>query len=314
MDVVSEERRQLGDRSAVIQTIGELDAQLESLRRESQLTETEEKTFRELSETQSLLAAEKESLDTRLFALTTAKDEYLCILGDLSETLSKQVRDRMARRVPQMDERHRTELEEIATRIGERLAQELNRAIDDEFRVIDTVESLLDDRVEKLEQLNDKIQPFLNKVQNRSLLEDLQKQMQEQLDKLQQMDRLDTEIDTLKSRLSVEDIIAKYQQRLEAYQELADITHRFGRISDDITVGASVEFDRENFRRVFLEQIHMRVLRQQMIEVAAVAEDDYDFEPNSHIEIIATAARSIVEGSVILKKGYNRSILTPTEG
>ena len=165
--------------------------------------------------------------------------------------------------------------------------------------------------IEKLNKeliaLDEKLKPLNEKIGHKDKLEALQKEKQTEEEKLNGIKEKESEIATLKSKLSKEQslFIERHKSLFNAYLDIVMENQKYSEISDaNMTLSSSVKIKQDVFSQNFLEKINKKKPLSSQFGNYFDEKSEYQFKPDKHLCNTENMVKKITSGEIEFNKGF----------
>lgn len=306
-DEKEKELKEFGDKKAISENLKQIKEKIEKLRKESSFTEDEEKQYKELTENIKELKQQESDSITLIEVLEALKVKL--------ELFKKGLNDRLMEAIfPDLDYKFPTLAKEITdkvTKIIDNIVPKLKITFADEINkfpqtIIDENKNL-EQLKEKTRKATEKLTPLAEKVKNKTVFAQLQKEQEDEAVKLKTINDKQVEIEKLKKELITDSIKSKYGQLFKCHQDIVEQNSKYESIPDteDLKLSSIIKIDKDKFAENFVLKINKKRSLNQQFGECFDQENNYVFVSENHLTNINMMIDKITSGKISLKTGFD---------
>jgi hypothetical protein len=284
-----EELKQAGDEKGIVSYIQSLQIEIEKIKSDSGLTETELADYEVLTNRQKEISTRIANLEGDKKTLKTLQAQLLSKLGD--------VRD--------LADEHEGYIND----------EEIKQRLQDQLKIIETfgpsvtaatsnVLLTVDQTTEKLNseltEIKVKLAPYLAKVQAQSMLQDKSQAIQKEQKKLADIGVKKNAVKTKEASYSkrIDGLADAYTQVAAKYETLRNEFKTFESKFGDISLAVQVAFKEETFNAAVVEEyLNKRDAKKCVAEGDWTEESKYRYDPQNHLANLTAIMKALIKGS-----------------
>lgn len=304
MDNIREQIFKLGNKETINLEIKKIDDEINQLRVNSGFSEEEEVKYNSLISNKNNCELENNRLSTLKTALASFEKEiknattiYAAAVKNTMDQLSKQF---------ESDDKSNLFVKPLVEGIALKLGLTLREVIS--YVKYDEIDSLIKSETEKNEKITEDLKPFLSKFENRTRLEELQKNQSAQKNILKsiqdQETRLNIEIEKYNDHKRI--IFEHFVQIQESYQLINNELNKneYNQISEDMTLETKVCFEKQRFYKQFTDSFNRQKKLHKILPTCFDENDDLMFSTfEEHVSIIQNVFNNLLVNNEFKLKG-----------
>jgi predicted ATPase len=301
------ELREFGDKQAILENQAIITQKIEKLRKESSFTEPEEKEYTDLTENIKKLNDQLSEKNSLIEVLEAAKANYELFKSNIQSIINDAVLSDIYTQFPFISPEIDKKVSDIISKTIPEIQKTIEEEIEDKFSGIDEEKKSLADINENIGKTSKKLEPLSEKVKNKSVFSQLQKEQEAESAKLKAIYDKQTAIDKFKDKLSTDVIKDKYKKLFKCYQNIVEENRKYESIpdTDDLKLSSIIKINKDKFDNNFVGKINKKKALDQQFGDFFNGENDYLFCPENHLENINIMIDKITLGSISLNTGHD---------
>ena len=301
------ELREFGDKKAILENQVIITQKIEKLRKESSFTAPEEKEYTDLTENIKKLNDQLSETNSLIEVLEAAKANYVLFKSNIHSIINDAVLSDIYSQFqfisPEIDKK----VSDIISKTIPEIQKTIEEEIEDKFSGINEEKKSLADIKENIGKTSKKLEPLSEKVKNKSVFSQLQKEQEAESAKLKAIYDKQTAIDKLKDNLSTDVMKDKYKKLFKCYQNIVEENRKYESIpdTDDLKLSSIIKINKDKFDNNFVGKINKKKSLDQQFGDFFNGENDYLFCPKNHLENINVMIDKITLDNISLNTGHD---------
>ena len=179
--------------------------------------------------------------------------------------------------------------------------------IQSRFSLINDEQKRLTELNKKTEEKSNELKPLAEKVKNKTVFSQLQKDLESEISKITLITEKETEIRKLEESLSTENIEDTYHNLFFAYQRIVKENEKYRIIpdADNLELNSRIKIDAEKFRENFIQKINKKRSLNQQFGNYFNAENEYLYDQETHLDNINSMVGKITSGEITYNTGFD---------
>ncbi|MCL4518263.1 MAG: hypothetical protein M1587_03605 [Thaumarchaeota archaeon] len=299
------ELRTLGDRTGIKREIDRKQKEIESLRSSSGFSEPEESEYQRLSTERASVAERISLLETRLRVFEDFAEHIEHSFQEFRDNIGSFLEDE---KIELGDDGEGIEqLTAIHEALISWLDKEAPTKVEEGFVIMGSQHEELTKSKARLAELDELIQPYLLKVSNQGLLQELQDGITKEENKLKLLESKEQLIQTLTASISQTKlrINSNYNNLVDSYRKIVIELSKddFKSISSDITLRAFLGMDSKRFSAQFEDSLDKRQDLDSILPECYDSDNNFLFNSEEQDTNIARVFEAILDSRVRLRSG-----------
>ena len=302
-----EGHKKLGDRKAIENNIAEIIRKIGALRAESKFSQEDEQEYTRLQGVLSRTKDKKAKSEEIAKIVGFGKSQLQQLKDNTKEMFIENILRKTRDNFPASSSDAVDKLSNILNRLVGGIESTIDNKLSTEFTIIEEEEKEIEKLNKELIALDEKLKPLNEKIGHKDKLEALQKEKQTEEEKLNGIKEKESEIATLKSKLSKEQslFIERHKSLFNAYLDIVMENQKYSEISDaNMTLSSSVKIKQDVFSQNFLEKINKKKPLSSQFGNYFDEKSEYQFKPDKHLCNTENMVKKITSGEIEFNKGF----------
>jgi len=302
-----EELKELGDKKAISENITKIKEKINILRKESSFSKEEEEKYEKLTNEIATLKAKQVEIETLINVLTSTKESYKAFKSNIATLLQQQIDSTINSQFPALSDEISKMVSGIISQTVSQLQKVLESEIQSRFSVINDEQSRFSELSQKTKEKSKELKPLAEKVKNKTVFSQLQKEIESESAKIKLITEKETEIRKHEKSLSTENIEDTYRTLFSAYQRVVEKNKKYRIIpdADNLELNSRIKIDAEKFRENFIQKINKKRSLNQQFGDYFNAENEYLYDQEIHLDNINSMIFKITSGEITYNTGFD---------
>jgi len=281
--------KKLGDKNAIDREISRITLQIEGLRTKSGFSEEDNKKYKELDNKRVLLKRERDKILTIKECIETLEAFVKNIPDNIAYDLDVEV-DSHINKFDEDDEDAIKILESVRENIKRSLEKHIPQIVTENFAILGNYSKKLADLETKTESTTNQLSPFLEKIENQTLLKKLQVDVDSQISVLRKIEAREKSIKATERKIgqTKETAFVNYGETYQYYQDIKTelLRDKYRKIGEDLELQVDLSFDSKRFTNEFESMLDKRLDIRLDFPFFGVKNKQYRFNETNHLDRI----------------------------
>lgn len=288
------EIQDIGDIQAIKTNIDTLKKELEELKQQSGLEDSQQQAYQRFIDQKNDLLAQKQKFEAEL-----AFNQVL--VNELNE-LESQINEMVLQKISSLSFEY-SDFEIKLNKVKDQFSDGISNTIDHaraDASIFDyqKISADIDELDKKMRVIDSSLLPLQQSLKNQELLQSKTRILEQENKKLKQIEAKKEELKRLLEALRSHHINSLYESLLNQYLTISDKLKQYSQVSNtegkEITLISEVKFNYENFNRDFLNYVNKKRSLENQFQDCGFIENSYDFNIDQHVNNFKKVAQQIL--------------------